>query len=195
MNEEIANKVAYCQQILDQALDILPKQKDLELFDKALEAISMINQYQIIELSNLVQKIMEIKELKSLAVESLGFWLQVPCFKEQAYKMFLEDPDPEIKYTALLSWASYYVGTKNPIVLKKLYMILINDKYPVPIRSIALTGILKVSTFKYKHDYLSMANLMNITSKEIFFEQVNWQVIMKIMKIYAPKALKIYPIK
>ncbi len=45
---------------------------------------------------------------------------------------------------------------------------------PIPIRSIALTGILNVSAFQYKNNALSMANLMNITSKEIFFEQVNW---------------------
>lgn len=191
MNKEIANKITYCQHILDMALEVLPKQKNIELFEKTLDVISMINQHRIMELSDRILKIMGIKDLRSLAIESLELWLQMPCFKEQSYEIFLSNTDSEVKFSALLSWASYYRGTKDPVVLEKLYVILINEHQPVPIRSIAFTGILNVSGFGYKRDDLSMANLMNISSNTTFNEQINWSIIIKLLKTHAPKVLKI----
>ncbi len=87
-----------------------------------------------------------------------------------------------------------YTGTKDPMVLEKLYTILINDNNPIPIRKIALTGILNVSDFSYKQSDPSMANLMNMISKKIFYEHINWEIITNIMKTYAPGSLKICPI-
>lgn len=195
MNEITVNEIKNYQQILARALEILPNQEDAVLFEQSLHIISIISQYQIVELADEVFKIMEIKDLRSLAIETLGFWLHLPWFKEQAYEIFVNDPDLEVKFSALLSWTSYYTGSKDPIVLEKLYMILINDNNPIPIRKVALTGILNVSDFNYKKSDPVMANLMNITSKKPFHEQIDWSIIIKIMKTYVPKTLKIYPIK
>ena len=52
-------------------------------------------------------KLIVIKDLRSLAVETLGFWLRVPWFKQPAYEIFVNDPDLEVKFSASLSWVSY----------------------------------------------------------------------------------------
>ena len=194
MKKRTVDQIKHYQQILSKALAILPNKEDLVLFEQSIHAISMINQYQIFELAETVFKIIVIKDLRSLAVETLGFWLHVPWFKQSAYEIFVNDPDLEVKFSALLSWVSYYTGTKDPIVLEKLYTILINDNNPIPIRKIALTGILNISDFNYKQSDPSMANLMNMISKKTFYEHINWEIITNIMKTYAPESLKIYPI-
>ena len=102
------------KQILTEALIVLPYKDDTVLCRQVLNTISIVNQYQILELSNEIAKLLTLKQLRSFAIESLGFWLQVPSFKQHAYKIFLDDPELEVKYTALLAWASYYTASKDP---------------------------------------------------------------------------------
>lgn len=174
------------RKILNRSLEILPNQTDIILFERTLHTISIINQKQICELADEVYKIMEtVVDLREHAIETLGFWLKIPWFKEQAYEIFTNNPDVKVKFSALLSWVSYYINSKCPLVLEKLYKILINETQAVTIRKLALSGILNVSGSK--------ANLINTTnSKKLKFnEQINWKAIIKILKKYAPDALKI----
>lgn len=182
------------KQILTEALIVLPYKDDTVLCRQVLNTISMINQYQILELSNEITKLLTLKQLRSFAIESLGFWLQVPSFKQHAYKIFLDDPELEVKFTALLAWASYYTASKDPAVLTKLYNILINDNYAFPIRKAALAGILNVSGVRYKTSELGILNLMHVESTKDFYHNINWNIVTNIMKIFAPEALKVYPI-
>ena len=94
----------------------------------------------------------------------------------------------------MLSWTSYYTGSKNPLVLEKLYQILINEHYAIPIRKVALNGILNVSNCRYERHNALASNLMNITSPQTFHEQINLDLLIKIMKKYVPGSLKIHPV-
>lgn len=182
------------QLILNKAINILPYKEDPILLDMTLNVIATINQYHITELVGELLKLISVKYLRSLIVESLGFWLQVPSFKVQAYQLFLKDLDLEVKMTALMAWASYYYNSKNAIVLIKLYNILLDPIYPFSIRKVAFVNILHVSGCCYCISDLYLIAKSQPKSPKDFFEQINWQLITNIMQYFAPQALKIYPI-
>ena len=123
-----------------------------------------------------------VKDLRVQAIETLGVWLHISWFKDQAYYLFVNDISVDVQFTALLSWASYYTGSKDPLVLEKLYQILINEHYAIPLRKVALSWILNVSNCRDKMDNALAFNVTNITFPQTFYEQINWELITKIMK-------------
>jgi len=196
MDQASREEVNYHRQILGKVLEILPNdQNNINLVEKCLHSLSIINQKQIYELAEEVYEVMlEVKDLRVHAIETLGVWLHIPWFKNIPYYVFANDINVDVQFTALLSWTSYYTGSKSPLVLEKLYQILINEHYAIPIRKVALSGILNVSNYRYERHNTLASNLMNITSPQTFHEQINWDLITKIMKKYVSGSLKIHPI-
>jgi len=196
MDKASLEEVNHHRGILGEALKILTSdQNNINLIEKCLQSLSIINQKQIYELAEEIYEVMlSVKDLRVHAIETLGVWLHMSWFKDQAYYLFVNDINVDVQFSALLSWASYYTGSKNPLVLEKLYQILVNEDYAVVIRKLALSGILNVSNCRDKMNNTLAFNVTNITSPQTFYEQINWDLITNIMKQYVAGSLKIHPI-
>ena len=194
----IEEVIEYKQTLID-ALEILSQKFDEALFEKALYALLMIGTKRIYELTDEIYKIMNnIKSLRNNAIFTLGFfsYLHLPEFKDQAYEIFIKDSDQDTKFNALQVWISYYYKSKNPLVLEGLYKILINENYDRDIRIAALSGIFEVvGFFPRSEEKIYIANLMNCKTPKEFNDRVDWKEVTKVLRKYAPDALKIYPIK
>ena len=133
--------------------------------------------------------------LRQPAVANLGWWLKVPEFKDRSYEIFINDEDEHVQFSALESWTSYYINSKNPMVLEELYKILINDNYYESIKEAALSGIFDVIGVKSKFYDVFTSDLMRCNTPEEFNSKVEWKEVIDLLRKYAPNALKNYPIK
>ncbi len=159
-----------------------------------IDALAIIGKEKLHELSKEVYGLLDSPNVvaRETAVTTLGLisCLHLPDFKETAYKIWLEDKDQNVQQSALAAWASYYIRTKNPEVLKTLYKILIDESYPVDHRRTAMQDIFSVSgessnfydPFKSRHFYM-------VSSHAEFNQKVDWTEIKAIMKKYAPDGL------
>ena len=165
-----------------------------ELFSESISILSLIGKEKTYELSKEVYDLLDSLDevVRETVVQTLGAstGLSLPEFKETAYKMWLEDEDANVRKAALIAWASYYGGTKNPAVLKILYKILVDESYPIDHRRTAMEDIFTVSgepsnfynPFKSRQFYM-------LSSHAELNEKIDWNEIKAIMKKYAPDVL------
>lgn len=166
---------------------------NVELSGHTVEVLTIIGKEQVYELSKEMYDLLDSEDevVRETVVETLGAstGLSLPEFKKTAYKIWLEDKDENVRQSALATWASYYIGTKNPEVLKILYEILLNENYSVDHRRTAMQKIFSVSgessdfynPFKSKHFYM-------LSSHAELNQKIDWNEIKAIMKKYAPDA-------
>ena len=167
--------------VTSNAMSILSIAGKEELYDLVPEMLELLNSWNSF--------------FRQLSVSNLGFWLRIPEFKDIAYEIFINDEDDSVKFSALQSWISYYVDTKNSLILEELYKVLINDNYEESIRYISLNGIFKVADIKPIFYDIGTSKFMKCQTPEEFNSKVDWQEVTSLLKKYAPNALKHYPIK
>lgn len=133
--------------------------------------------------------------LRQPAVANLGWWLKVPEFKDRAYEIFMNDEDGHTASSALASWVSHYIDTKDAFVLEELYKALINDNLCIYVREAALSGIFEVIGIKSKFYDGYTSDLIKCHSPKEFNSKVEWKEVTELLRQYAPNALKNYPIQ
>lgn len=113
-------------------------------------------------------------ELRSAAINVLGFYWKLPEYKEVARNMFENDGDDWVRSNALMTWIGFYSETNDRSVIIKLYEILKNEKENHAVRAQAYTGILLVSGLpKSEWPKIFVENIN---------EEVDWPLISKIME-------------
>ncbi len=83
-------------------------------------------------------------DLRSAAIRTLGFYWQLPAYREVAEQMMREDPDDETRGIAVLAWAAYDTATRSPSTLRRLYQLVVDDTQPDAVRAIAYTEFFTV---------------------------------------------------
>jgi len=166
---------------------------NVELSCDTVDVLSLIGKEKIYELSREVYDLLDSSDevVRGTVVETLGAstGLSLPEFKEIAYKMWLQDEDADVREAALIAWASYYHGTKNPKVLKILYKILMDETYPVEHRRTAMQSIFLVSNEPSNfYDPFKSRNFYMLSSHAELNQKIDWNEIKAIIKKYAPDA-------
>ena len=88
-------------------------------------------------------------DYRSLAIQSLGLFLQIPEAKSRALAMWATSPDPddEVREAALIAWFSYYRDSKDVEVMRMLLSIVRDKNIDKSFRGSAYLGLLRVSGF------------------------------------------------
>lgn len=88
-------------------------------------------------------------DYRSLAIQSLGLFLQIPEAKSRALAMWATSPDPddEVREAALIAWYSYYRDSKDVEVMRVLLSIIRDKNIDKSFRGSAYLGLLRVSGF------------------------------------------------
>jgi len=190
--------------VIRQALELAREEFCIKKRDLTKDNIKLLrdalSSFRMIGLEKLYEFVPEVtpflsscnSALRESAVDTLGspFSLHLPEFRETAYQIWLEDQDDCVKESALRSWICYYHGTKDSEVLKTLYSILKNEKHPVLVRIDALNGIFRVSGEEPTFYELDISSLIQLDSNQELNDEIDWDEVTKVMKRYAPKALK-----
>ncbi len=166
---------------------------DRDLYWDVAGALIDIGKKQFYELKNEVRFYLNdpYAEFRAEAVRTLGWNTRLGDHdfqKNEAYKIWLEDPDEEVKVAALSSWGTYYVATKDVWVLKILYNILkTKNKYSNRIKAHALDSFLDVAdAMSSPSEGYEILALSELETSEEFNNAVNWPRLHEIMKIYVP---------
>jgi hypothetical protein len=168
---------------------------NVELSDHTVEVLIIIGKEQVYELSNEMYDLLDSDDevVRETVVETLGATtgLNLPEFKETAYKIWLEDKDENVRQSALATWASYYIGSKNPEVLKILYKILVDENYPIDHRRTAMQKIFSVSgePSNFYNPFDKSKHFYMVSSHIELNQKIDWNEIKAIMKKYVPDAL------
>ncbi|HKY70158.1 MAG TPA: hypothetical protein VJ205_04600 [Gammaproteobacteria bacterium] len=172
---------------------------DSKLQSKLWDVIFQVGKEKIIELKDDVAQFLSdpCSEIREVAVKALG-WpskLALSDFREKkAYDMLCHDPDYDVKYVALVAWATHYFNTQNPEILTKLYRILISHQAAIRLRAGALVELLHVGDPFYDRleTYrITIAEQLHMkTSHEAFNEAVDWYRVKDIMERFAPEVLR-----
>ena len=88
-------------------------------------------------------------DYRSLAIQSLGLFLQIPEAKTRALAMLATNPDPddEVREAALIAWFAYYRDSKDVEVMRMLLSIVRDKNVDKSFRGSAYLGLLRVSGF------------------------------------------------
>jgi len=170
----------FVRDVWSNAMKILSIAGKRELYDLVPELYELLNSWE--------------PYFRQGAVSNLGHWLNIPEFKDKSYEIFMNDKSSKVKFSALLSWGSYYMNTKNPLVLEELYKILINETYDSGIREVALGEIFDVVGVRPNFYDPYTSKLIKCQTPQEFNSKVDWKEVIGLLRKYAPDALKIYPI-
>jgi len=84
-------------------------------------------------------------ELRSAAIRVLGFYWNLPAYRERTAEMVRSERDPDARSVAIMAWSSYYGDTKNVDVLKTLHALTLDTTQRLPVRAAAYSGMMVVS--------------------------------------------------
>ena len=182
---------------LNQAIELIKQgtshDMDDRLFDECLHIMSQIKFQQIYDLCPEVYKLLksDSEVLRQEAVKTLGYRLHVKEFRDMAYDIWLNDESDEVRGSALLSWCSFYVNSKNKDVLEKLYRIFTNKKFKSNIKAIAYVGFFETVLFNYPGCNMSQSFDLLLSCKDPaqFNKNMNWPAIKDIMRKYVPDVM------
>lgn len=163
---------------------------DLNLQGEIFEAFDIVGRENLFELKDEIYSFLKdpCEDFREEAVKTLG-WntrLNVEEFcKKEAFEIFLNDPDSDVKACALNAWATTYFEEKNPKALQILYEILKDENYDSIVRFYALYDIFRIS-FEYENtsELYEFDELGEVEDPKEFTEAVDWERIHKIMKKY-----------
>ena len=174
--KKIFEKVKYCSIDKDGYLEDFNFASDLD------EALFNVGKEKIYELKDEVYPYLNNIDpsFRETAIRALGFgWgkgLNLPEFRDIAYKMWLNDPNDRVKEAALDEWITYYAGSKEPVILKCLYNIIYSNQCTIHARVVALLGFIEVahavSSAQEVRDIFDLEELAGDTSK-IRFHPIN----------------------
>jgi hypothetical protein len=127
-------------------LELREKLKDPDE-DEIYSALIKIGKGFYKELRSDVEKFLNNNniELRSAAINVLGFYWKLPEYREIARSIFENDADDWVRSNALMTWIGFYAETNDRKVINKLYEILKNEKEGHAVRAQTYTGILLVS--------------------------------------------------
>jgi hypothetical protein len=166
--------------------------EDLEMHSNIRGQLTNIGKDKIYELTEEVYLYLDdpYSEFRAEAVKTLG-WntrLGIDEFcKNQAFKIWEQDPDEDVRRAALGAWGNYYSMTKNKDVLQKLYDILVSEEYSCRTRAWALEDFLHVSShFERPGGGYDIFALGDLEDHEEFNKAVDWNRVSQIMTECVP---------
>lgn len=163
---------------------------DLDFHNDVAGAIITIGKKNLFELKDELYPFLkdQYAPFRQYAVNSLGRHLQLPTFRDKSYEIWLNDPDEDVKESALSNWAGYFLGTRNPAVLKILYEVLSNDEFSVSIRQSALFSLTWVAgdNFINERGNRELMFSLDTDDPEEFEKWVDWSFVINIMKTCIP---------
>lgn len=83
--------------------------------------------------------------LRGAAIRVLAFYWQLPEFYETAERMWRNDPEEEVQGIALMGWAQYAAGSKDPAVQRVLLDLLHDTHANQELRAQAWSSLLSVA--------------------------------------------------
>jgi hypothetical protein len=84
-------------------------------------------------------------DLRSAAIRVLGFYWNLPAYRERAAEMVRSEPDADARSVAIMAWSSYYVDTKDVEVLRTLHALTLDTSQRLPVGSAAYRGMMVVA--------------------------------------------------
>jgi len=191
--------------VLEQLKNVLVKIKleflnyevqDDELFQQALDALALIGEKKIYELKEEVYQLVNFWEpiIRGEAVATLGYKnrLYLQGFRDEAYKIWKNDPDETVRGIALGAWTDLLRNTKNKHVIKELYSTLKNNNETGYVRLAALSGIFLVSNEPSdSYDtWIIGSKYIDSETPEEFNSLVDWEDVHKVIRKYAPEIMQ-----
>lgn len=155
------------------------------------DAMSAVEKEGLYELKDVLYEYLNdpYPEFRADAVRTLGWNTRLGidefCLND-APKIWLNDPDEEVRAAALVAWANYYSRSKNPNMLKTLYSILVSRGYSTLIRSWALNQFFYVSDGWLDGRVRYSAAVDDVEDPDEFDKAVDWERVHRLMKQYVP---------
>lgn len=115
--------------------------------DEAYDALIDIGKGEVRILKDEVRKFLDHKEpdLQRAAIMVFGTFWQLPEFKDELVGIFLNSPDNDVRFAALVNWTGYFWRTKNREVLRRLDDIVTDSNEDGFVRVAALRGMFMIS--------------------------------------------------
>ena len=82
--------------------------------------------------------------VRGAAIRVLAFYWQKPAYRETAERMWRTDPEQEVRGIALMGWAQYAAGSKDPDVQRTLIEIVRNTEACQELRAQAWMSLFAV---------------------------------------------------
>ena len=82
--------------------------------------------------------------LRGAAIRVLAFYWQKPEYRETAERMWRNDPEEEVQGIALMGWAQYAAGSKDPAVQRTLIDLVRNTDASEELRAQAWMSLFSV---------------------------------------------------
>jgi len=84
-------------------------------------------------------------ELRSAAIRVLGFYWNLPAYRERATEMVRSERDADARSVAIMAWSWYHADTKGADVLKTLHALTLDTTQQSNVRSAAYRAMMVVS--------------------------------------------------
>lgn len=173
---------------------------DLDLHGALQDAFADVTRQKFHELKDAVRLYLNdvCPEYRAEAVKILGWDTRLfdqDFCKEEAYHIWLDDQDEDVKCSALNAWSDYYRDTKNSFVLQTLYDVIISDQYSPRIRAWALYRFINVAEASDYPRGLCDINVFDncyledreyVGNDKFLADQVDWHKVHGIMDKYVP---------
>ena len=83
--------------------------------------------------------------LRGAAIRVLAFYWQLPEYRETAERMWRSDHDEEVQGIALMGWAQYAAGSKDPAIQRILIDLLLDSDAGEELRAQAWMSLVSVA--------------------------------------------------
>ncbi len=113
-------------------------------------------------------------DLRSAAIRVLGFYWNLPAYRERAAEMVRSECDAGARSVAIMAWGSYYAGSKNVDVLAVLYALTVDATQEYSVRAAAYADIMVVAGLPGPE----RARAMPLGSMD---ESINWELMRRLL--------------
>ena len=161
--------------------------ENLEMHQVIYGAIIDVGKYQLVELEKEIYPYLydAYSGFREEAVIPLGWStsLAIPEFcRSQAYQIWMDDLDDDVRVAALVAWSWYYISVKDHRFLDVLFAILRNNDFSCRMRVHALKSIYDAgnvfSNIKKAH---SIFDLLDIEDPTAFENAIDLEHVEKIV--------------
>lgn len=119
-------------------------------------------------------------DLREAALRTLASYWALPAYRGVAHELARDDPDPDVRATALGAWAEYFRGTNDGPVLNELGRRLGGQGEPDGVRAEAYRGLLIVSGHLDRVPREEVSDLLDVF--EDVDGRVDWALVERLLR-------------